>query len=159
MVVQQIQCNESAIFEGKGEIMNKEKIKEIRLTAGKTQKEFAAALFVSERSVRNWEKGTNKPNSRSIMDMEKIEGISEEIRTTFFDALKTGIEAGMQLSIAAAKSLNDGIDNVGGIVPGTSLPGDIVTVKDVDKMITLTREQIDNLLNGSWKEEPKNETQ
>lgn len=52
--------------------MEKEKIKDLRLSLGMTQKEFAEKLCVSDRIVRAWEAGDKSPGKRSLKDLNKL---------------------------------------------------------------------------------------
>lgn len=49
-----------------------EKIKNLRLSRGITQSEFAKALFVTSGAVSQWEKGTTRPDTERLIQISKF---------------------------------------------------------------------------------------
>ena len=53
--------------------MDKFRIKEIRLSLGLTQQEYATKIPVSIRTLSKWESGITRPSKMAIIRMKQIE--------------------------------------------------------------------------------------
>lgn len=55
--------------------MSNTKIRKLRLAAGKTQREIAAAVGVTERTYVRWEHGQNHPDALSLVRLAGYFGV------------------------------------------------------------------------------------
>lgn len=68
-----------------------ERLKELRIAAGVTQKELASSTGIALQSIINYENGRREPNSKAMVALERYFNVSGEFlrgevdRTTFFE--------------------------------------------------------------------------
>ena len=58
------------------------KIKELRIAKGMSQKEFAALMGISDRAVSKWETGLSQPSANNLITAAKILDVSVEYFTS-----------------------------------------------------------------------------
>ena len=58
-----------------------EKLKELRISRGMSQKDFAAQMGISDRAISKWETGLSQPSAKNLILASKILNVSVEYFT------------------------------------------------------------------------------
>ena len=98
----------------------KDRLRDMRVQAGITQKGLAAAVGITERSIQNYELGTRKPNN-----MEVVQKIADALHTTTEYLLGSEgtfiIEAHEKGGTKSARDVNELVSEVTALFAGGTL--------------------------------------
>lgn len=98
----------------------KDRLRDMRVQAGITQKGLASAVGITERSIQNYELGTRKPNN-----MEVVQKIADTLHTTTEYLLGSEetfvIEAHEKGGAKSARDVNELVSEVSALFAGGTL--------------------------------------
>ena len=98
----------------------KDRLRDMRVQAGITQKGLASAVGITERSIQNYELGTRKPNN-----MEVVQKIADALHTTTEYLLGSEetfvIEAHEKGGAKSARDVNELVSEVTALFAGGTL--------------------------------------
>lgn len=98
----------------------KDRLRDMRIQAGITQKGLASAVGITERSIQNYELGTRKPNN-----MEVVQKIADALHTTTEYLLGSEetfvIEAHEKGGAKSARDVNELVSEVTALFAGGTL--------------------------------------
>lgn len=98
----------------------KDRLRDMRVQAGITQKGLASAVGITERSIQNYELGTRKPNN-----MEVVQKIADTLHTTTEYLLGSEetfvIEAHEKGGAKSARDVNELVSEVTALFAGGTL--------------------------------------
>lgn len=98
----------------------KDRLRDMRVQAGRTQKGLASAVGITERSIQNYELGTRKPNN-----MEVVQKIADALHTTTEYLLGSEetfvIEAHEKGGAKSARDVNELVSEVTALFAGGTL--------------------------------------
>lgn len=98
----------------------KDRLRDMRVQAGITQKGLASAVGINERSIQNYELGTRKPNN-----MEVVQKIADALHTTTEYLLGSEetfvIEAHEKGGAKSARDVNELVSEVTALFAGGTL--------------------------------------
>lgn len=98
----------------------KDRLRDMRVQAGITQKGLASAVGIAERSIQNYELGTRKPNN-----MEVVQKIADTLHTTTEYLLGSEetfvIEAHEKGGAKSARDVNELVSEVTALFAGGTL--------------------------------------
>lgn len=98
----------------------KDRLRDMRVQAGRTQKGLASAVGITERSIQNYELGARKPNN-----MEVVQKIADALHTTTEYLLGSEetfvIEAHEKGGAKSARDVNELVSEVTALFAGGTL--------------------------------------
>ena len=77
--------------------MERRTIRELRRTAGWSQRDLAARIGVSKMSISHWETARNEPSARQLRLLAEAFGVPMELIAFERDAVQSELAAGKEL--------------------------------------------------------------